>query len=96
MQMNEKSLGEGEEALAEGALGPGAAEKAPWVYFCSQPNGRGTASPEQMMKPLQHQLKPCSYCREDGRDPISLLGHRCLGVIHPHRPWRQMVDKKKP
>jgi hypothetical protein len=33
MQKNEKSLGGGEESLAEGALGPGAAEGTLGLFF---------------------------------------------------------------
>ena len=38
MQKNEKSLGGGEEALAEGALGPGAADDTLGLFFL--PAGR--------------------------------------------------------
>jgi hypothetical protein len=72
MQKNEKSLGGGEDALAEGALGPRAADGTMGLFLL--PDGRGAAPPERKTKLLQPRLKPCSYCREGGRDPGSPLG----------------------
>jgi hypothetical protein len=83
MQKNEKSLGRGEEVLAEGALGPGAAKGTLGLFLL--PAGRlGAASPERTMKPPQHQLKPCSYCREGGRGPASPPGRQGSSEIHLH------------
>jgi hypothetical protein len=92
MQKNEKSLGGGEEALVEGALGPGAAEGILGLFLlpAERPGRRFTGVDDEATAALIEAL----FLLPRGRSrPHFSTGALMFSAIHPHRTY---VGKKKP
>jgi hypothetical protein len=93
MQKNEKSLGEGGGALADGVLGSGAAKGTLGLFLLlARRPGRRVTRAET--KPPKHLLKLCSCCHEGGRGLVSPPGRQGSSETHLRQPWGQEMGKK--